>query len=253
MTYSEVTARVAILIAGEPGEDDDATGTPWMRRMCRTAARRLDASGVGICVIDDGEVRGIAGASDPVSERLEELQFVMGEGPCLDAYGSRRPVQEPDLRSTSRWPGYTPAVLEHGVEAVFAFPLQIGAARLGVLDVYRTAAGPLSPETFAEALSFAELAVESLLDGQASAVAASDDLEPDLADALENRSELYQAQGMLMVDLGVPLAEAMARLRAHAFATGQRPGAVAHEIVAGRLVLDRDAPPAPSGPTGPTQ
>ena len=240
MTHSEVTARVAILIANEPGEDDDSSAMPWMRRLCRTAARHLPAAGVGVSVLDDGGVRGIAAASDPISEELEELQFVLGEGPCLDAYATRRPVLESDVRTGSRWSGYTPAVLERGVRAVFAFPLQVGAARLGVLDVYRTEPGALSPHALAEALSFAELALQTLLDGQERADAGT--VEPDLADALEYRSEIYQAQGMIMVDLGVTLTEAMSRLRAHAYAHDRRPGAVARDVVAGRLVLANDAP-----------
>lgn len=238
---SEVTARVAVLIADDPGADDDATGTPWMRRVCRTAARRLTARGVGICVIDDDGVLSSAGASDPLGARLQELQFLLGEGPCLDAYRLRHPVLESRLRDSRRWPQYTPAALDEGVEAVFAFPLQVGAARLGVLDVYRAHPGALSGQSLSEALSFAELAVESLLDTHHAAQERDLDLDPDLADALEHRAELFQAQGMLMVELGVSLAEAMVRLRAHAFATGRTPGEVARDVVAGRLVLEDDS------------
>ncbi len=52
--------------------------------------------------------------------------------------------------------------------------------------------------------------------------------------------EVHQAQGMLMVDLGVNAEEAMARLRAHASANGRTLGDVARDIVAGSLTLDRD-------------
>ena len=51
--------------------------------------------------------------------------------------------------------------------------------------------------------------------------------------------EVYQAQGMVMVDLGVSLAEALVRLRAHAFVEGRPVGDVARDIVAGRLRLER--------------
>ena len=55
-----------------------------------------------------------------------------------------------------------------------------------------------------------------------------------------NRLEVYQAQGMVMVDLGVGIEEAMARLRAHSYAEGRSIGDVAKDIVAGKLTLDRD-------------
>ena len=64
----------------------------------------------------------------------------------------------------------------------------------------------------------------------------------DLDGALAPRLEVYQAQGMVMVDLGVGVDEAMARLRAHAYAEGRPIAAVARDIVAGKLTLDRDHP-----------
>jgi len=64
----------------------------------------------------------------------------------------------------------------------------------------------------------------------------------DLDDVLAYRLEVYQPQGMLMVDLGVGIDEAMARLRAHAYAEGRAPSDVAKDIVSGRMTLDRDTP-----------
>lgn len=238
MTHPRPGAGTSALVRAEPDDDRPDAPMPWLRRLCRAAVRHLPAAGVGVCVVDDHGVQGLAAASDRVSEQIEELQFVLGEGPCLDAYAARHPVLESDLHTTSRWPGYGPEAIEHGVRAVFAFPLQIGAARLGVMDVYRTAPGPLDRDVLTRAMSFADLAVDALLDGQDGA----DDgtLGGDLGDALDHRAEIYQAQGMIMVDLGVPLTEALARLRAHAYATGRRPGAVARDVVAGRQRLEAD-------------
>ena len=74
--------------------------------------------------------------------------------------------------------------------------------------------GTLSAEELAQALTFADVATSMLLDGQeqAPAGAAADGLD----EALEYRLELYQAQGMVMVQLGVSLVEALAVLRAYA-------------------------------------
>ena len=60
-------------------------------------------------------------------------------------------------------------------------------------------------------------------------------------DALANRLEVYQAQGMVMVDLGVGIEEAMARLRAHSYAVERSIGDVAKDIVTGNLILERDS------------
>lgn len=235
-------AEVEALIRQEPVSDEDGPGVAGgMRRLCGAAGRALSASGAGLTVMADGGLRGVSAASDQATERLEELQITLGEGPCIDAYRLQRPVLIPDLAdgAMTRWPAYSPAVHAHGVRAVFAFPLQIGAARLGVMDVFRTEAGMLTPTQLAIALTFAEVAVATLLDGQqvTSLAHAGGD---GLGDALGSRAVLFQAQGMVMVQLKVSLAEAMVRMRAYAFAHDRRLGDVAADVVARRLVFQPD-------------
>jgi len=211
-----------------------------LQRLCSAAVGALAASGAGVSVMAEDGARGVAAASDPTSEQIEELQFVLGEGPCIDAFESRRPVLVPDLadEAANRWPAYTPAAQDEGVRAVFAFPLQVGGARLGVLDVFRARAGPLSGDHLRQAFTFTDLAVKTLIDGQDHAIggAAADGLD----EAIEHSPELFQAQGMVMVQLGVSLAEALVRIRAHTYAENLRLNDVARDIVARRLRLDPD-------------
>ena len=241
----DLTARLAHanrLIDDEPLSAGGLPGNNGrLERLCSALTRALPASGVGLSLLtDDNYGGGTVAASDAKSRALEELQFTLGEGPCIDAYASRRPVLEPDLHThgSRRWPGYAQAAQQHGVRAVFSFPLQVGAARAGALDIYRAEAGSLSPDALTQAFTFADVAMGLLVDGQARSGDARS--SPDLDDALANRLEVYQAQGMVMVDLGVGIQEAMARLRAHAFAEERTIRDVAMDIVAGRLILDRD-------------
>jgi hypothetical protein len=246
-------ARVVALVAQQPAAPPDRHGVMGgMRRLCAAAAQAMSASGAAVTVMaEDGE-RGAMVASDPTSERIEELQFVLGEGPGIDAFASRRPVLVPDLagEAVARWPVYTPAAGDLGVRAVFAFPLQVGAARLGVFEVFRVRPGRLSSGELRHALIFAEVALATLLDGQENAAlgAAAD----GLAGAVERRAELFQAQGMVMVMLGVSLAEALARMRAHAYAENRQLGEVAAEIIARKLRFDPDQrnPQAGQGEAG---
>lgn len=216
----------------------DRTVITALRRVCGAAVQALSASGVGLSVMAQDGVHGMATASDPATERIEELQFTFGEGPCVDALATSRPVLVPDLTdgAMTRWPAYAPAVHDAGVRAVFAFPMQVGAARLGVLDVFRTRPGPLSQAEISQAVDFAELAVNTLLDGQERATTGLDGLD----EAIDNRAELYQAQGMVMVQLGVSLTEALVRIRAHAYAENRRLADVAADVVARRLRFNRD-------------
>ena len=236
-------ARANQLIDDEPPTARTAPGTLGrLERLCSALSRALPATGIGLSLLtDDSYGGGTVAASDTASRALEELQFTLGEGPCIDAYASRRPVLEPDLAThgARRWPGYGPAAQEHGVGAVFAFPLQVGAARAGALDIYREAPGSLTAEALTQAFTFADVAMGLLVDGQDGA--AHDETTPGLDDALAYRLEVYQAQGMVMVDLGVSIDVAMARIRGHAYAQGRPLSDVAKDIVAGKLRLDRDA------------
>jgi len=242
----DLTARMAVanrLIDDEPRRARGRPGTIGrLERLCSALTRVLPATGVGLSLLtDDSYGGGTVAASDAESRVLEELQFTVGEGPCIDAFTSRRPVLEPDLdtHGTRRWPGYAPAAQAHGVHAVFAFPLQVGAARAGVLDIYRAEAGSLTPDALTQAVTFADVAMGLLVDGQARA--GDTGSSPHLDDALANRLEVYQAQGMVMVDLGLGIEEAMARLRAHSYAVERSIGDVAKDIVTGNLILERDS------------
>lgn len=234
-------ARVHGLIAAEPADSTDADGMVGaLRRLCGAAVRALPASGAGLSVMTDAGMRGIAAASDEASGRIDELQFDLGEGPCTDAYASRRPILEADLAGSgmARWPLYAAAAHDEGVRAAFAFPLQIGAARLGVLDFYRQLPGPLTANELAEALTFADVATSMLLDAQGEATPgeAADGLD----DALGYRFELHQAQGMVMVQLGVSLTAALALLRAYAYSHDRHVAEVASDVVTRKLRLDLD-------------
>ena len=165
---------------------------------------------------------------------IQELQFDLGEGPGPDAYAAGRPVLVPDLRARrGRWPGFTSAAIERGTGAVFAFPLQLGAVRFGVLTCVREEAGPLGDRELSAGLIFAEVATELLLDSSPT----GDHPDPQLRAAMQVHDEVYQAQGMVMVDLAVPLDVALARMRAAAFAEGVSLQEISAEIVAGRRML----------------
>jgi hypothetical protein len=209
-----------------------------LQRVCCAAAEALSASGAGISVMTADGTRGVCATSDPVSERVEELQFTLGEGPCIDAFASRRPVLTADLAETEtyQWPVYAPAARDDGVRAVFAFPLQVGAARLGVMDIFRDRVGALTDEELRTAFGFAEVTVDALLNMQEDKDAHDGDRSAVLD--VGRRAALFQAQGMVMVQLGVTIGEALVRMRAYAYAENRRLEDVARDVVNRQLRLD---------------
>ncbi|WP_052710613.1 GAF domain-containing protein [Pseudofrankia sp. DC12] len=137
------------LLSPLAGQSGDATP---LDRLCVGVVSALPVDGAAIAVTSDGAAR-VAGASDPAAACLDDLQFTLGEGPGWDAVRHRRPVLVADLagQPERRWPMFAPAVLAAGFRAVFAFPLQIGAVRLGALDLLCGRPGPLGDDTLADA------------------------------------------------------------------------------------------------------
>ena len=76
-------------------------------RLCVQAVSTLPATGAGLSVMTMDIQLSLLAAADPVSERLEELQFVLGEGPCVDAIAAGRPVLVPDLAAAGPAIGWT--------------------------------------------------------------------------------------------------------------------------------------------------
>lgn len=212
-----------------------------LQRLCRAVTHDLDLAGATVTLVPQDSSHSVIAASGKRIRRTEELQFDAGEGPSRQAYVTGEPVVVARLQAAgSRWPEFTAAAVALGVWSVASLPLCVGAARLGTLSLYwKDRSGPTYTE-LRTALVFADLATDLLIDSSYSST--SEGLDPGLHSALQTHGHIYQAQGMVMVALGVHLPEALARMRAHAFATGQDLGGVADQIIEGDLVLTTDPP-----------
>lgn len=218
--------------------------------VCAVAVGSGQLDGAWVAAARNGEPDFVMFVTGPVCERLSELQLTLGEGPCHDVLASAAPVLAADLgdaESGRRWPAFTPEAQAQGAEAVFVFPLVVGAIRAGVMGLYRRTAGPLTDGQLGDLLLLADAATLLLLDAADGEDADGewdgrwmDGQAPDLA---LHRAEIDQATGMLTVQLGVQVAEAFARLRAYAYAEDRRLADVASDIVARRLRLSPDPDP----------
>jgi GAF domain/ANTAR domain len=229
VSTDRVTEILALLAAGQ----DRFASLP--ARLCQECVSTVSVTGVGLALMTAQGPNGvIVAATDGAARRMEELQFTLGEGPCVDASRSGRPVLHPDLLAAAmnRWPGFAAAALTAGVRAIFAFPLQVGAIRVGVLDLYRDTPGHLTDAQLLHALAFADAATLVLLhfqDGSAQSV---------LGGPLDGMARVHQATGMISVQLGVSLAEALLRLRAHAYGQDRPVADVAADVVGRRIRFD---------------
>jgi GAF domain-containing protein len=213
---------------------------PGVADVCALSVELAGVTGVGLMLMPGDVPRASVGMTDEVSALIEDLQYTLGEGPCVDAHRQDRPVLEPDLAepAEARWPAFSPPAVEAGVRAVFGFPLRIGAVRLGALNLYRDRPGPLDDEQHADTLVLASVATTTIVAAQTLAPSGA------LAAELEGSSNLHlvvhQASGMVSVQLGVDVGEALVRLRAYAFVQGRLVRDVARDVVQRRIRLDDD-------------
>jgi len=224
--------RLARILAELSAEADGAWASS---RLCDITREIVGMSGAGVMLMSGDLAIGSLCTTNDVSNLIEELQFTLGEGPCVDAHDLGRVVLEPDLAQPemARWFAFAPQALAAGVRAMFAFPLRVGAVRLGSLDLYRDAPGPLKDDQHRDGLVMADVIANWVLDVQANAPSGS--VARELERDADLKSVVHNAAGAVSVQLGISVTEALIRLRAHAFSHDRLLRDVAEDVMARRL------------------
>ncbi len=232
---SERWSRITAAVAEHLGRNGNR---PALATLCTACVEILTVSGAGIVLMGSDDREASMGASDPVVARLEELEFTLGHGPGRDAFADGVPVLYADLvrEPPAGWAGFTTMAVAAGMRAVFAFPLRIEAARLGGLSLFRDRPGRLSAATYADAFDMADVITRAIL-------ARHNGLPDELATTVPRdegayRAGVHQASGMISVQLCIGIGDALARLRARAFALDRSIGDVADDVVGRRLRFD---------------
>ena len=242
-------SRVAVTVAAI--EDKflaamgERRGAAAADQLCESCVTLLGIDAAAISLVFDGANHGTVGASGVSARRYDEVQFTLGEGPCLDAVAHRAPVVVADLAdpAEARWPAYGPAMLGYEIRGVYAMPVVAAGEYVGALDFFQADPTVLDSKQVAGVVLAAELAQIPMLDL----------LHEDLHDAAATpgsdawtelntltRAEVSQATGMLIAQLNIAAPAALVRLRAHAYATNRSATDVARDIIDRRLRLEPD-------------
>jgi hypothetical protein len=226
----------ALLGTASAGMDERALAKVF----CESCVEGRDVDGASLSVSTISDSRETLWATDPTADLLEELQFSLNEGACMEAALTGSPVLVPDLRhdtETARWPLFAAAVMERtAAGALFALPLQWGTVSVGVLDLYRVAPGGLSAGQHRDVLGAVEIATLMMLGLRTDPDRSGGWLDP----AVGHRAEIHQATGMVLAQLGIPATDALARLRGYAFAHQRLLIDVAHDVIERTLVFGPD-------------
>lgn len=174
--------------------------------------------------------------------QADDVQATVGEGPGIDASATGQPVLIDDLTSSvvqRRWPAFTGQVAPLGVRAVHSFPLALGAIHVGALNLYSDAPRDLGRDDLVDALIYADTALLLVLDQRVGVESTNGATTNGQTPALW-RAEVHQAAGMVSVQLGVSVLDALVRLRAHAYRHDLQLASVARSVVERKLRLQPD-------------
>jgi GAF domain-containing protein len=189
----------------------------------------VDGAGL-LLMSEDGVLRYVA-ASDEPGRMLEALQEQFGEGPCVDAFLEDGPVLADDMAADPRWPSVGPLAAGHGVRAVLGVPIDLREGPVGTLNVYAARphrwdqADVAAIQAYTRVIaSLLRAAVRAHVSGKAAS---------QLQHALDSRSLIEQAKGVLMERRGLDQQAAFDLLRSRARSTRRRLDEVARQVVGG--------------------
>lgn len=230
-----LSARARFLAAVDRSDASNRGPT----QLCHACVEALPVEMAAIAVHVAGSGLEVLCASDGVAEQVEWAQITLGEGPGLAAIVSGGPVVAHDLATPGgQWPTFAAEAVRAGIGALYALPLEIGAIRVGVLDLYRDHAAALGGKDFADAVAVAEL-VTAILLAEGRTGQFIEPLGPWWDQPLSTR-EVHQATGMIVAQLGVTAHEAYVRMQAFAYSNGRMLSEVAEAVVHRTLRFDPD-------------
>ena len=225
--------RFAKVVAARTERVDDPASA-----LCLACTDVLGVTGAGLMLVTGGRSWGGVGASDHVAAAVEQVEYTLGEGPCVAAYRGQAPVFDPDLDDDANveWPQFRQGALAVGVRAAFGFPLLVDRICIGAMNLYRDEPGALTDDQVRDAVVVAGLSSLSLLAWQTEAVPGT--VAWQLEQIPKHRMEVHQATGRIAVQAGVSVADALVLLRAYSFSHDRTIGDVAADVAAGRVRFD---------------
>ncbi|MEO5834465.1 MAG: GAF and ANTAR domain-containing protein [Nakamurella sp.] len=168
------------------------------------------ADGAGLTLLELDRADIIVKSTDFVRE-IDDIQYSIGQGPCISAARTGTTMRSGSLGGDSRWPRFGPRASRLGVHSVLSLPLLTPNGVVGAMNVYAHAKDAFDERSEQLGELFAVPAAISVLNAQI--LAQSQRLATQLQAALSSRPVIDQAIGILRSRSGDTAAEAFARLQ----------------------------------------
>ncbi len=211
------------------------------QQLIETAMALLPIDAAAIVLADVNDDLQVLASNTEQASLLELFHIQQDNGPCMVAYRSGQAVSVDDLRiGGRRWPQFASRAVEFGFLSVYALPMRLRADRVGALNLLRSATGPLGDADLHIAQALADMATIGILHQRTAT--RLDLLNRQLQTALNIRTVIEQAKGVLAARRGIDVHRAFKLLRAHARSTETRLVDVARAVIEG---ADPDIPEPP--------
>lgn len=222
------------LLAGILVEEETLSST--LARIARLTSDVVPACDEATISVVEGDEVVLRFSTGETSQVMDDRQFAVRDGPCVDAMKERRVVRVGRLPEEARWADFTSLAIRNGVESTFSFPLEVGDEAIGILNLY-SFAGPFKPEDEGTARAFAREAAVAI--ANARSIERARTLIEDLERALETRDLIGRAVGMLMARTNCDEVSAFDLLRSESQRRNEKLWRIAR-----RVLEDGDLPQA---------
>ena len=232
-----VFARVSGLLLTEP------VAGPAIAKIAQAAYQSMPASiGAGATLIDAQGHPTSRAATSALVEEADQLQYELGEGPCLAAWAGAATVRVDDAATETRWPRWSEASAQRGLMSCLSVPLLLPghngtrpAEAIGALKVYSDR--PHAFDDGSEHLLELLAAPAAVMLANIQAHESAEQLSAALKESLHSRSVIDMAKGVLMERLNLDERTALRALMDRSRQEGAPLFAVALSV------LDRPAEP----------
>lgn len=216
---AEALAQLAIDLHDEPSV------TKTVDMVLEYALRALDCEYAGVVFLHGGSRVETAAATDPLVEKLDQVQVECGEGPDLDVLLGPLGVLVSDTQTETRWPKWAGRVSSYGIRSVLTIRMYTSATTVGTLNFYDG-----RPQCF----DHRDQEVAHLLARHAAVALASARTTENLWMAVDARKLIGQAQGILMERYSLNVDQAFAVLMRYSQQKNVKLKDVAQHLVDGR-------------------
>lgn len=219
-TWAEAFTQIALDLHKQP--DTEAT----VQAVAEYALATVGADRAGVMLLHGRQRVEIAATTDPSVDRADELQLELDEGPCLSAIAAGEVFVIPDTRSEQRWPRWCQEVSQLGILSVLSIRLATDSSKVGSLNLYADTTDRFNDDS--------DVAVAQILARHASIALDNARQFDSLLQAVDGRTAIGQAQGILMERYSLDEAQAFAVLRRYSQQSNTKLGEVARKLVATR-------------------